>query len=61
MDAVYTLHTSRRRSNLNDAGFDQLITRLSSRWATAATLLLLGLFRLIYWAAQLFSASGIAP
>ena len=61
MDAVYTSKTARQLNLLDDTGFDQLKLRLLDRRATAAALLMLGLFRLIYWAGQFFSVGSIAP
>jgi predicted HTH transcriptional regulator len=61
MDAVYASKTARRSNILDDTGFDQLMIRFSDRRATAAALLMLGLFRMIYWAGQFFSVGSIAP
>lgn len=61
MDAVTASKSTHPKNLLDDADFDHLVIRLSGRWATAAALLLLGLFRLIYWAGQLFGTGTVAP
>lgn len=40
---------------------DQWLVSATSRWAAAATLLMLGVFRLAYIAGHLLTASRIAP